>query len=224
MESLLANRCFGMDMLEVGYVSRGMDLAGHLELFDCMNANGIFVTATGVSDDHNGHWMNVKNRFLTIPWMSERTEEALKSALRRGRVTVGYLDAFAGAIDISLNGAAHMGQVYTAAEGPGDVLVLHGFGLPADAVMQVWSGPVDHGGADFIRPTVKATVGGPELAAGPVSVPATGSGARYYRCTVVDAAGSVIAFTNPVWRMSRREASAVPPHRLWSGAAPGEAP
>lgn len=219
MESLLSSRCFGMDMLEVGYVSRGMDLAGHLELFDCMSANGVFVTATGVSDDHSGHdWLKMRNRFLTIPWMSTLSEDDFKSALRHGRATVGLLGSFTGAMDISINDAARMGEVYTAAEDPADVLVINGFGIPADAFVHVWCGPVDHAGADFQRPAVVASVAGADFELGSVSVPATGSGPRYYRCTVVGADGHVIAFTNPVWRMDPTDTDAVPPTRLWSAA------
>lgn len=202
MKRVLASGCYGADMIEIGYVARGMDLAGHLELFDCLSANGKFLTATGVSDDHGGlNWAGQKNRFVTIPWMVDLSETSLKSALKTGRASVGLLGTFTGAVDMSINGVAYMGQVYSGPERPTDALLIDGFGLPSGSAVQVWSGPVDKGGVSFQRPTVVATKNASDFdAAGRATVPATGAGARYYRCTVVDSSGQVLAFTNPVWR------------------------
>lgn len=213
MTSMLSSRCYGMDMVEVGYASRGMDLAGHLELYDCLLANGMFFTATGVSDDHYGvHWKGRQNRFITIPWMSELSEDALKSALLRGRATVGLLGDFAGAMDLRLNDTAAMGQVYRAHDDAADALTVEAYGLPADAVVQIWCGPVDHGGVDFERPSVMATLSASHFAAGPAVVPAAESGPRYYRCTVEAPNGRILAFTNPVWHVP--PGTEVPDHRL----------
>ncbi len=85
MTAVLASKCHGADCIEVGYNSRGMDLAGHLELFDCLSANGAFLTATGVSDDHVGKdWLAQNNRFVTLPWMVVAHRGGVQGSAARG--------------------------------------------------------------------------------------------------------------------------------------------
>src|SRR6266516_583069 len=57
---LLKNKCYGADILEVGYHSRGKTgtvakLEDHLALWDTLSRNGVFLTGNGVSDNHTGH-------------------------------------------------------------------------------------------------------------------------------------------------------------------------
>ncbi len=202
MTSALATRCHGADCIEVGYNRRGMDLAGHLELFDCLNANGLFLTATGVSDDHVGKdWRAQENRFVTLPWMGDLSEVSLKSALRGGRAAVGLLGTFTGSLDLSINRVAYMGQAYQATLNPSDLVVLEAYGLPSGATVELFSGPIDMQGTNFQRPTKIATFSAGQFATGSVPTPVVNSGARYYRFTVLDQLGKIIAFTNPVWTL-----------------------
>lgn len=200
MKQLLTNRLYGADAIEVGYVARGMDLPGHLELWDCLSANGRMLTGVGVSDDHGGTaWEQQRNRFVTIPLMTALDEASLTAALRVGRAAVGLLGDFQGVLDLSLNRVAFQGSAYVAAPDPADTVVVDGLSLPTDSVVEVVGGPVDFGDVNFVRPSSVATIPASALAAGPVQVPATGTDDRYYRAMVLDTAGRVLAFTNPVW-------------------------
>jgi len=52
---MLAVDLFGMDVVEVGYNSRGgVDAATHLALWDTFSRAGRFLTGNGTSDDHSG--------------------------------------------------------------------------------------------------------------------------------------------------------------------------
>ena len=215
MTAVLASKCHGADCMEVGYNSRGMDLAGHLELFDCLSANGAFLTATGVSDDHVGKdWLAQNNRFVTLPWMVGLTEEAFKTALRVGRASVGLLGNFTGSLDLSINRTAYMGQAYCRVPSAADQVVLDAYGLPSGATVSLYGGAVDFGGVGFQRPSKIADFGASSFALGSVSAPAVGSGPRYYRFTVQDSGGAVIAFTNPVWQIPPGSPVAVPANRF----------
>ncbi len=215
MTAVLASKCHGADCMEVGYNSRGMDLAGHLELFDCLSANGAFLTATGVSDDHVGKdWLAQNNRFVTLPWMVGLTEEAFKTALRVGRASVGLLGNFTGSLDLSINRIAYMGQAYCRLPSAADQVVLDAYGLPSGATVSLYGGAVDFGGVGFQRPSKIADFGASSFALGSVSAPAVGSGPRYYRFTVQDSGGAVIAFTNPVWQIPPGSPVAVPANRF----------
>lgn len=213
MRRALDKKLFGADAVEVGYASRGMDLAGHLELWDCLSANGLVYTGVGCSDDHDGDdWLSQTNRFVTLPLAPALGGWHLRSALWRGRAAVGVLGDFTGGIDLSLNQKAYQGSVSIDPVDPADVIVVEGAGLPDGASVELLWGPVDMGGTGFMRPAVVATVAASDVSAGPVSVPATQGDAGYYRANVVAADGSVVAFTNPVYR-APGGAAWVPPGR-----------
>jgi hypothetical protein len=62
---LLSIGAGGADMIEIGYASKhGADLSEHLDVWDTLSRNGLFLTANGVSDDHSGQgWATQRNRF-----------------------------------------------------------------------------------------------------------------------------------------------------------------
>lgn len=200
--SVLRTGAYGADVLEVGYAARGMDLAGHLELFDACSANGLHLTATGVSDDHVGtSWATQRNRFATLPW-STLDEPSLQAALRTGRVSVAQLGSLDGALDLSLNGRARMGQVLSAAQTPDDALLVECSGAPAGSTLRVKWGPVDHGGTAYTRAVTLTDLPASSLAAGAVPVPLSTAPDGYYRTELLDPTGATIAFSNPVWRVA----------------------
>jgi hypothetical protein len=211
---VLANGLFGADAVEVGYDSRGMDLAGHLELWDCLSANGKIFTGVGCSDDHEGKdWLAQRNRFVTLPLMTELRGWSLRTALWRGRAAVGLLGDFTGALDLSINRDAYQGEVRTAATDSADAVVIDGIDLPDGSAVEVSWGPVDFGGPAFTRSSVVATVSGADVNAGGVSVPAPDRGPGYYRANVVDPDGRVLAFSNPVYAVPGG-ADWIPPDRI----------
>ena len=211
---VLANGLYRADAAEVGYASRGMDLAGHLELWDALSANGMIFTGVGCSDDHEGQdWLAQVNRFVTLPLMTDLRGWSLRTALWRGRAAVGMLGDFTGALDLSINRTAFQGEVRTDPTDSSDQVVVDGIDLPADSSVEITWGPVDFGGSAFTRSTVVATVTGADVNAGGVGVAAPDRGVGYYRAHVVDAGGRVIAFSNPVYAVPGG-ADWVPPGRI----------
>jgi hypothetical protein len=211
---VLSNQLFAADAVEVGYASRGMDLAGHLELWDALSANGLIYTGVGCSDDHDGQdWLAQLNRFVTLPLMSALRGWSLRTALWRGRAAVGMLGDFAGALDLSINRAAYQGEVRVDAPDSSDQLIVEGVDLPTDSSVEISWGPIDFGGSGFTRSAVVNTVSGADVNAGGVGVPAPDRGPGYYRAHVVDAGGRVIAFTNPVYAVPGG-AAWIPPGRI----------
>ena len=211
----LRNRIYGCDGFEVGYVRRGLDLSGHLEVFDGLCANGVFTTAMAVTDDHSGvDWAAQTNRGMTLPWMSSLSEAALLTALRGGRASLALLGDFDGGIDLSIDGVARMGQAYAVTPSAGQRLVVECYGAPKGSTMRVLSGVVDHGGVSFTRPTELALVPASALAA-PVALRMPTAPPCYYRAELVDAAGDIIAFTNPIWHLPA--GASAPSNRLVRG-------
>lgn len=214
INKVLANGLYAADGVEVGYASRGMDLAGHLELWDALSANGMIFTGLGCSDDHEGQdWLAQTNRFVTLPLMTTLRGWSLRTALWRGRAAVGMLGDFVGALDLSINRTAFQGEVRTDPPDSSDQVVVDGVDLPADSTVEITWGPVDFGGPAFTRSTVVATVAGADVNAGGVGVPAPDRGTGYYRAHVRDASGQVIAFSNPVYAVPGG-APWVPPGRI----------
>lgn len=98
-----ANRAFGADILEVGYVQRGeANLAAHLLLWDLLTANGCYLYGNGTSDSHGGPWFDphVPNRFETWVWAEGPSPEALLRGMRAGRLFFGDRSLWNGAFDV----------------------------------------------------------------------------------------------------------------------------
>jgi hypothetical protein len=94
---LLLHQAFGADILEVGYDSRGgCDLEHHLETWDKLTANGLFLYGNGVSDSHGGLWMEQSSVYHTWIYADGNSEEELLSALARGKMCFGNLALFQG--------------------------------------------------------------------------------------------------------------------------------
>jgi hypothetical protein len=111
--SLLSERAFGVDILEVGYrKAAGITLSRHLAAWDVCSRNALFLTGNGVSDDHSGkNWRTGTKNFLTWAWAPTTSEPDLLAALAAGRAFFGDLARFAGTIDLRVDGACPMGSV-----------------------------------------------------------------------------------------------------------------
>lgn len=196
-----------------------MDLAGHQSLFDCASSNGYFVTANGVSDDHVGSdWSRQTNRFLTHLWTGARTEGGIQAALRGGRAVVGRLGDWSGALDLSLNGRARMGQVLIDSGSGPDRLDIEAHGLPRGCSVRVLRGVVDYAGAAAGDPSPVKTLRVGAFAGGGVSVRVPYPGAAcYYRVDVVSGDGLALAFSNPVYHYPAKPNPSrpqIPRHRM----------
>ncbi len=113
IEELAESNVHGADVLEVGYVFRGVTINSYLRVWDELSARQIYVTANGVNDSHGNHdirWLYGSN-FVTWVWARSPDQEDIVDALRRGRCFFGDPAQFKGTMRISSSEGASMGQV-----------------------------------------------------------------------------------------------------------------
>jgi hypothetical protein len=144
---LIGNRALGCDLLEVGYRMRGgVKLGRHALLWDACSRNGIFLTGTGVSDDHSGEdWLSQRWNFLTWAWAPDASRSALVAALAAGRVFFGDPARFRGHLDLLVDGSAGMGSVTVSTAASRNVRII-ATGLPSGGTVETVSGLVDFAG------------------------------------------------------------------------------
>ena len=120
-------KAIGVDGVEAGYRKRGgMSLEQHLNFWDAMNANAVFVTGNGVTDTHGrGEHMydgwgpsedgqQYLNNFTT--WMFAETfdEAGFVRSMKSGRCYFGDPFRYGGEVDLRTLDGFRMGQiVYT---------------------------------------------------------------------------------------------------------------
>lgn len=216
VSGFLGDSVSGADILEVGYRQRnGYLLEDHLEIFDAMSRNGIWLTGNGASDDHSGvNWSGQGNRAYTSTWAPTAGLSDQLAALSAGRAFVGFLGSFGGTIDMALDGAP-MGSVSYGSTGTRELL-LDITGVPAGGAVQVVKIPVDYAGP--ANPTsgasVLQTLSAAELAVPAVlTVPVQESCA--FRVNVSDSTGQIVAFGQPVWTLREPAQTPVPAGRLF---------
>ena len=109
---LIGQRCYGADLLEVGYpVKGGVEINGYLALWDALSRNAVFVTGTGVSDDHTGgNWLTIATNFFTWAWAQSTAREALTAALAAGRCFWGTRQNSAASSTSSSTGPSRWGR------------------------------------------------------------------------------------------------------------------
>jgi len=211
---LLSIGAGGADILEVGYGHKGgATLPDHLDVWDTLSRNGIFLTGNGVSDDHSGQdWASQENRFYTAAWSAARDEPGLLGALSRGRAYVGYLGAFGGTIDMAVDSDIPMGAVAVGG-GSSRTVRIDVTGLPPGGAVQVVRGAVDYAGLSTPRPDTKvlASKGAGDLQKS-AEVPLDAGDDCFVRLQVVRADGAVVAFGQPTWLLRN-----APPHGVPAG-------
>ncbi|MBM9509260.1 hypothetical protein [Actinacidiphila acididurans] len=213
--SVLADRAMGCDILEVGYPSRGgVDLDRHAQVWDVCSRNGLFLTGTGVSDDHSGQdWLGQDSNFVTWAHAGSREMADLLPALAAGNVFFGNPALFAGTLALLVDGAAPMGSVTVSGALTRNVRVLAD-GLPADSVVRIVQGTVDGAGPSVPEPgTSFAQLPASQFAGGYVDVKVDTSAPRFVRVEVRTPAGDVIALSNPVWLLRDDPAGGIPATR-----------
>ena len=212
---MLAVDLFGMDVVEVGYNSRGgVDAATHLALWDTFSRAGRFLTGNGTSDDHSGKgWKNLNNGYATGLWAASTSDAAVSTALSTGRAFAVHAGRWPGGeIDLLVDGTVPMGGVSVGGAGTRQ-LAIAATALPAGSSVQVVSGPVDYTGAVDPGTTVVSTLTAAAFAHGPVTMPVSASASRFYRAQVVSSAGVLLGSGNPVWLLRESPPVPVPPGR-----------
>jgi hypothetical protein len=130
----LADRLYGCDLLEAGYRMRaGIDLAGHLDLWDCLTGNAIFVTGVGVTDSHGTAFCTgwtpwqpnerSENNYVTWLWATGTTETPLLSAMGAGRAYFGDPYRWSGELDLATTEGFPMGRVILTDKPAHDVVI-----------------------------------------------------------------------------------------------------
>jgi hypothetical protein len=212
---LLAIRAGGADILEVGYANaHGGDLAEHLAVWDTLSRNGVFLTGNGVSDDHSGHnWAGQKNRFYTAAWAGLLDETSLVDSLARGRGYVGFLGGFGGTIDMSVDSAVPMGAV-SVSELTSRTLAVDVTGLPTGGGVRILRGTVDNAGTGTPTPntTVVRTLGASDLESSNLVPIDTGEDC-FHRLEVINSAGAVVGFGQPIWVLKSEPSTGIPLRR-----------
>ncbi|MFP6639353.1 MAG: hypothetical protein VCC04_03840, partial [Myxococcota bacterium] len=120
LERLIGNRAYGVDLLEVGYRSRGHGLDAFLELWDGLAAAGIPLVGIGVSDSHDAAvgWSEGPNNFITWIYARSPSEDDLLEGLRAGRVFFGDPTRFRGRLDVVGDDGSRMGDTRIVRAGP----------------------------------------------------------------------------------------------------------
>jgi hypothetical protein len=206
----------GADLLEVGYPLRaGVDLNHYLALWDIMSRNAVWLTGTGVSDDHVGdNWYGIGNNWITSVWAASTGMADLISALEAGRAWCGSLSACRGALDLLVDGLVPMGAVSVSSV-TSRQLVAVATGLPAGSTLQILQGAVDYAGQNALTANT-ALIGSysaSQLGSGSVTQAVDSSADSFLRTQVVSATGAVIATSNPVWLLQNPPPGGIPAAR-----------
>ena len=144
LERLIANRAYGVDLLEVGYRARGYGLDAHLALWDGLAREGVRVVGVGVSDSHDAHlgWTEGPNNFITWIYARSDAQADLLAGLAAGRAYFGDPTRFDGELDIREAGGGRMGDELRRPPGPAQV-TFHARGLrPGQEIRLVLDGEV----------------------------------------------------------------------------------
>ena len=123
LERLVANRAYGVDLLEVGYRARGYGLEGYLALWDGLSREGIRLVGVGVSDSHEADvgWHEGPNNFITWIYARSPAQADLLAGLGAGRAFFGDPTRFSGRLDIHAEGGGRMGDLLVRPAGPVEV-------------------------------------------------------------------------------------------------------
>ena len=193
LQYLTENRCFGADLLEVGYRMRGgRALDSHLWVWDRLSLAGLPLVGTGVSDFHGGlgadGWKIWENNFVSWIFAPSTARTDLIEGLRGGRVFFGDITAFDGRLDLVTTGGFRMGSIVVTDRPHADVQIsVLGVGS-RNRIVVVDSGlrarRKKAGGTD-VRLVHRVELGERDSA--------------FVRVEVYDSSSRAVVFSNPIW-------------------------
>ncbi|HSS67193.1 MAG TPA: hypothetical protein VLK34_01490 [Nocardioidaceae bacterium] len=194
---LITTRGQGADVIEIG-TGRDPLLMGRI--FDAAARNGVFLTANGTTDDHQGTgWMAKRRRWLTRVWSPTTRQADLCAALKGGRAWFYDPLRWGGAFDLNAGGSTPMGHVKFTDRGVVDVDVL-ATDLPAGSHLRIIIGKCDLAGPGRIVPINRALVRpAHSLRRGRLTTPVRPGVGVYVRAMVILGSGKVAGFSNPLW-------------------------
>jgi hypothetical protein len=213
---MIANRALGCDLLEVGYRLRGgCDLVRHTALWDSLSRNGIFLTGTGVSDDHKGiDWSKELLNFVTWVWSDGTGTTQLLEALQAGRAYFGDPNLFRGSLDVIADNGARMGSVVRTDKSEHSLRILTSK-LPSGGRVDVVHGAVDLAGPDQTDPVVtRAALTAADFDDHGVAViDVDTSKSAFVRIEILTGDGTPAVFGNPLWFVNGLPALKIPAER-----------
>jgi hypothetical protein len=186
MHDLIASRCYGVDILEVGYPQRVLPMPSFLRVWDGLSNAGIYIVADGISDTHtsNGGWMS-GNNFVTWVWARSKSITDLVDGLRRGAAYFGDPVQYKGEMRLTTDDGHTMGQVVVGGKTSHKVTVSI-TGLPAGAK---------------VRPVISGQYGEDSTVTGTFekTVAVDSSKPGFFRVEVYTAGGKPLVFSNPIY-------------------------
>jgi hypothetical protein len=210
---LLGTAALGTDLIEVGYPLRqGVNLAHHVALWDIMSRNGVFLTGNGTNDDHYGKdWLGIRDNWFSSVWASGTGQTGLLAALAAGRAWCGSLSRYRGSLDLLVDGSAPMGSV-SVSKRASRQLAATATGVPRNGVLQILQGLVDYAGtADLAsNAEVIGSYTAAELALGQARQSVDNHAGSFVRAQVLDASGTVVGLSNPVWLLRTPPPGGIP--------------
>jgi len=208
---LVSTRNLGADILEVGCPQ---DVESIAFGYDIAARNGVFITATGATDDHSGaDWLGREPRWITSAWAASTEEPELLDALSGGRVWFSDPAGWRGAMDISTGGLGAMGGVLVTQDATVPMTVSAAE-LPVDSTLELITGEVDYAGPGQPTPAI-STVGirARNVRQGRVELDFEPGAGRYLRAAVRDRDGKLVGFSNPTWLLPSSPPGGVPAQR-----------
>jgi hypothetical protein len=204
---LVATKVFGADLIEIG--AGGPDqIDPLLYVFDSLARNSVFVTANGVSDDHDGtDWLGRPANWVTRVWADSVELADLTGALGAGRAWFGKPDRWGGELDLTAGGRPAMGGVQVgSARVP---VTVHATDVPDQGTLEIVTGVVD--GRAAAPHTTSRVVKARDLPAGGLTFDVQPG--SYVRAQVRAADGAVVGVGNPYWLLRTEPAGGVPAAR-----------
>jgi len=190
LAELTETRCYGADLIEIGYPTRVLTIEHFLALWDSLWSRDILIPGTGVSDSHNNAigWRD-GNNFVTWIWARSTSREDLLEGLRAGALAFGNPALFEGDVMLSTSDGHRMGEVVEGVAAG----ARHEFRLRVRGADRSWRAiPVVRGVRGEPIP-FGSDAGGEEI----LFEAATPPGA-HVRCEIRDGAGAIVACTNPI--------------------------
>lgn len=208
---LVSSHNLGADAIEIGCPQ---DVEKLSYAFDVAARNGVFITATGVTDDHSGlPWTAQETRWVSSAWAPSTDTADLVRSIGAGRVWFWDLAGWGGSFDLVAHGKRAMGRVLVTADRRVAVDVL-ATELPGDGSLDVVVGQVDYAGPTVPAPaTVLHRIPARQVRTGRHSIDVTPGNGAYLRAVVRDSAGVTVGYSNPLWLLPPAPPVGVPAAR-----------
>jgi hypothetical protein len=225
--ALVNTRAYRADMLEVGYRWRGgIQLAAHLDTWDTLTGNEVFLTGNGVTDSHGtepfngwGPWQpqaQLENNFVTWLYAAQISEADFIRARLSGRAYFGDPYRFDGSVDLASGEGFPMGRIVLTDRAQHD-LYVHVDSVPADVRVRLLQGEIRGGANEYLNVNVlrdeilSGTVAGGAFAD---TVTLDTALSSFARIEISSSSGEEWAFSNPLHFLRQVPSRGIPAPRL----------